>query len=642
MKLSVLLVCLTLSCPYLLKAQLCNGSLGDPIVNVTFGADQYSIPNGVTTFENTGDCPGKGQYLISNFIFGCGNHSWVALTGDHTGGHDANYMLVNAESTPGIVHLDTANDLCGNTTYVYAAWISAVMQKISCGGNPILPDIIFDVKTLSGVLVATYSTGDIPLTDTKSWKQYGLSFKTPADVNALVLTIRIDSKFGCGSAFVIDDITLNECGPSVTATIDGSPGPADVCADYTDPFILNGSYTSGLADPVDRWQSSLDTGRTWQDIPGQTSTSYKVPRRLSGVILYRMAVAERATINSLNCRILSNPVYTEIHPLAAHAPPQSFVGCIGKDLNLPETDPKALQVLWTGPGGYHSIQPASIIPNVQNTDTGLYKLQETFYYGCVSLDTFYLKVFPGTTISTLPVHPICEGMSENLSATSSGGGSFKWTPASGLSDDAIPDPVASPRDSTTYKVVVTNSYGCKDSATLKLDVFRNVAINAGPDKIIISGDTVILNGSVKGTAVNLNWTPSVSINDVHSVNPKVYPREDIVYTLNAVSTVGCGAASEEVKVKVYSKIVVPSAFTPNGDGLNDKFQLIAFDNYKPVRLIIYNRWGKLIFNAAGVYKSWDGTFNGIPQPAGAYVYYLELQSTSGKKVVKRGTIMLLR
>ena len=642
MKLSVLLVGLIIWYPYLLKAQLCNGSLGDPIVNVTFGADQYSIPNGVTTFEYTGDCPGKGQYTITNFIFGCGNHSWVALTGDHTGDHDGNYMLVNAESTPGIVHLDTANNLCGNTTYVYAAWISAVMQKISCGGNPILPNIIFDVKTLSGVLVATYSTGDLPLTDTKSWKQYGLSFKTPANVNALVLTIRIDSKFGCGSAFVIDDITLNECGPSVTATIDGSPGPADVCADYTNPFILNGSYTAGFDDPADQWQSSLDTGRTWQDIPGETTTTYTVPRRLSGVIEYRMAVAERATINSLNCRILSNPVYTEIHPLAAHKPPQSFVGCIGKDLILPETDPKALQVLWTGPNGYDSELPASIIPNIQYADTGLYKLKETFYFGCVSLDTFYLKVFPGTTISTLPTHPICEGMSENLSATSSDGGSFKWTPPSGLSDDAIPNPVASPRDSTTYKVVVTNSYGCKDSAYLNVNVYRNVAADAGPDKTIVSGDSVILNGSVKGTAVNFNWSPSVFMNDSHSVNPKVYPAEDIVYTLHAASTVGCGVATDDVKVKVYNTIVVPNAFTPNGDGLNDKFQLIPFDNYKVVKLIIYDRWGNLIFNTTDAYKGWDGTYNGLLEPVGAYVYYLELQSISGKKVVKKGTIMLLR
>jgi gliding motility-associated-like protein len=516
------------------------------------------------------------------------------------------------------------------------------MQNISCGGNPILPNIIFDAKTLQGVLVATYSTDDLPLTDTKSWKQYGLSFKTPADIDALVLTIRIDSKFGCGSAFVIDDITLKECGPSVTATIDGSPGPANVCADYTNPFILRGAYSAGFDDPANQWQSSMDTGRTWQDMPGETTTTYAIPRRLSGVILYRMAVAERATINSLNCRILSNPVYTEIHPLAAHRPPQNFVGCIGKDLILPPTDPKALKVLWSGPDGYLSELPVSIIPNVQYRDTGLYKLKETFYYGCVSLDTFYLKVFPGTTISTLPAPPVCEGMSVNLSATSSDGGNFKWTPALGLSNDTIPNPVASPRDSTSYKVVVTNSYGCKDSAYLNVNVFRNVAIDAGPDKTIVSGDSIILNGSVKGTAVNFNWTPFVFMNDSHSVNPKVYPLQDIVYTLNATSTVGCGEGSDDVRVKVYNTIVVPNAFTPNGDGINDKFQLIAFDNYKPVKLIIYNRFGTLIFKATDAYRSWDGKFKGILQPAGTYVYYLELKSITGKKVVKRGTIMLLR
>src|SRR4051794_17137477 len=97
----------------LLRAQLCNNNLGDPIINVTFGIKGApDIPN-ITAYDYVRGCPSKGQYTINDFLFGCGGY-WVQMTGDHTPGDlNGNYMLVNAENTPGIVHQDTATGLCG-------------------------------------------------------------------------------------------------------------------------------------------------------------------------------------------------------------------------------------------------------------------------------------------------------------------------------------------------------------------------------------------------------------------------------------------------------------------------------------------------------------------------------------------------
>ncbi len=268
------------------QAQFCNGSLGDPIINVTFGTTPNILSPSVTTFSYGRGCPKKGEYTLGNLIFGCGEtpdaHSWHMLAGDHT--HDLNgqFMLVNAESTKGIIHRDTATQICGNTNYQFSAWIANVMEKIlACGGTPVLPNITFNVTTLSGQLLATTNTGDIPLEDSRVWKQYGLTFSTPPGVNAVILTLSTDPKFGCGSAFVIDDITFSVCGPSVTATIDDSKDPANVCADYTNPFLLKGSFSSGFNNPAAQWQSSLDSGKTWSNISGQTGLSYQIPHRLS-------------------------------------------------------------------------------------------------------------------------------------------------------------------------------------------------------------------------------------------------------------------------------------------------------------------------------------------------------------------------
>ena len=564
------------------------------------------------------------------------------MIGDHTGDHDGNYMLVNAESTPGIVFTDTANNLCENTNYVFSAWISNVMQNISCGGNPVLANVTLTVRTMDSTILGSANTGDIPVGFDKIWKQYGVAVTTPPGVTSVIVTVSTNPRAGCGSGFVVDDITLRPCGPAVTATLDGSTAPAIVCADYNNPFILQASYSAGFTDPVMQWQNSLDTGKTWKDVPGETSNTYAVPRRSSGVISYRVVVAERTNINSLGCRIASNAIYTEIYPLPPHQSPQNLLGCLDKDLLLPAVDPSALQALWRGPNGYSSTQFVAVVPAVQYRDTGLYILQSNFSFGCVDKDSFYVHIFPSTTIFTSPTYPLCEGMSEQLSATSSGGGTYQWTPAAGLSGTTIANPIARPTDSTVYKVVVTNSFGCKDSALLTIDVYKKPVANAGPDRAINLGDSVVLNGSVKGTAVNFQWSPPGFINDVHTQTPKVYPPEDGIYTLTVNSNVGCGSSFSSAAVKVYKDIFVPSAFTPNGDGKNDKFRVLAADNYKQFKLRIYNRWGQLIFETSDIHRAWDGRFNDQQQPSDVYIYYLEIRTASNRNITKKGTVTLIR
>ncbi len=626
-------------------AQVCNGSLGDPILNETFGSSGYTLPPYKTTYTPAYDCPTKGTYLLTGFIFGCGPHTWTKITGDHTGNAGGNCMLVNAESTPGTVYGDTLKDLCGNTVYQFGVWVTGVMTNLACGGKPVLPNLIFTIKSLAGVTLGIDSTGDLPIVEDKDWKFFGFALRTPQDIDAAYLTITVNPKYGCGAGFAIDDITFSPCGPSISVDLDGTQGPGDVCADYTDasnPFVMTAQYSQGFDNPVLQWQKSLDSGLTWVDIQGQTGTTYKVPHRDTGTILYRIAIAEKANINSPKCRITSNVIRTTIHPLVAHAAPQSMLGCLYKPFFFPETDPHALQVLWTGPNNYQSNDPASTIPNVVYPDSGLYKLKETFYFNCVSLDTFYLKVFPGSTVNTVAGYPICEGLSEKLTASSPDDVTYKWSPSAGLSDSTIANPLAQPKDSTIYKVLVTNVYGCQDSAYVTIDVYRNPVANAGPDKSVLLGDTAILNGIVKGTNVNYSWSPAVYIDDSHAVKPHVYPVSETVYTLNVSSTLGCGSVSDDVVVKVYNDIFVPNAFTPNGDYHNDKFGIVALDNYKLLRLIIYDRWGQLVYETKNAYGAWDGTYNGRPQPPGTYVYHFELVSTAGRHVVKTGTVLLIR
>jgi gliding motility-associated-like protein len=525
--------------------------------------------------------------------------------------------------------------------YQFSAWLANCMKNTACGGSPILPNFTFTIETVSGTVLASAVTPDLPITGFKDWVEYGVCYTTSSSApSALVLRIKCNTGGPCGSSYVVDDVTFRAAGPSINVTVNGvNDLVIDLCMGYTDTYILNGTYSTSYIDPVLQWQSSLDSGRTWQNIPGATTDTYIIPHRDSAVIMYRLGVTERTNLGNANCIIFSETIWMDVHPLPHHVRLQQVLGCLNKDLTLTPS-PFFLGYQWSGPNGFQSNSPLPVLQNLQNTDAGLYTVVLMADFGCSVTDSFQLNIFPSTTISTATLYTICEGSSVNLSAT--GNGTYEWIPATGLSNAFIPNPVASPRDSIEYKVVLTNMFGCKDSAQVVINVYKKVVVNAGPDKVILVGDTALLNGFVKGTAVNYSWSPNNTLNDLTLLEPNAFPLQETIYTLNAVSTVGCGNASDNVTVRVYKDVLMPNAFTPNKDGLNDVFHVLPLENYELMSFNIYTRWGSRIFSTTNANIGWDGTMKGVAQATGVYVYYLEMKSRSGKKITRKGTVLLIR
>jgi gliding motility-associated-like protein len=645
MRITVLLITFLLPCSFFTHAQLCSGSNGDPIINVTFGSNGGHLDFSETDFLYTPGCPNKGNYTLAGLIFGCGdNRSWLTIAGDHTGDHAGNYMLINAEIGNGpsqaIIHKDTATGLCDNLTYVFSAWATGTIRRFSCDSKAVQANLQFKVTTLSGAVVAFYDAGDLPRTEESLWKQYGIAFKLPPGESTAVLSLISNRKYGCGQGLALDDITLKPCGPSTTATVNGNSNGLNVCADYNQPFVFQGQYATGFINPSVQWQSSLDSGATWSDIPNATISTYTVFLKDTGVIWYRMAVAEGGNISSLHCRILSNVLFTNVHPVRPHYPPQNVLGCLSKNLLLPKLDPFAVTNLWTGPNGFTSTITNASVPDFNYSDTGLYQLHQTYLSGCESQDSFYVHAFPSTTISVPPTYSMCDGKPVQLNA--SGDGTFEWSPTTGLSNPHSGSPLASPNDTTVYQVTVTNSYGCKDSAIVIVYVYENPTANAGTNKTIIRGDSVLLMGTVSGTKINYYWQPANYMNNSQIVSPVVSPPSDIVFTLTALSELGCGTARSSVSVKVYNDVYIPNSFTPNNDGKNDVFRVTGADGYHLKLFQVFNRWGQLIYIGNDFSSGWDGTFKKIPQPQDTYIYILEIESSNGKKINRSGTITLIR
>ena len=609
------------------QAQLCNGSLGDPVVNVTFGSDATvngPLKPGVTNLKYTrSGCPNDGEYSITNMSFGCFGNTWHLMVGDHTGDTGGRFMIVNASPDPSEFYVDTVTGLCSNTTFEFATWVANVLKPNACSGAGVKPNLTFRIETVTGTLLQKFDSGDIPFENQKVWKQYGTFFKTPAGVSSVVLRITNNSPGGnaCGNDLALDDITFRPCGSSITASVNNAVTPLiDICENNKSSFTFSTVLPADVANPVIQWQLSTDTGKTWKDIAGQQSLTYIRKPTTGGSYQYRVVIAEAANFSSVQCRIASNVTIITVNPLPDVQTAKNLLGCIGSDLRLEAVDGSAFTYQWNGPNGFNQQVRNPYLYNVNYKDSGLYTVLIKTDAGCSRIDSFTVTVFPGTKAIVGAGGNICEGTTLALSA--SGGVSYRWIPALGLSDSSAANPIASPVDTTTYKVIVTNQYGCKDSGLVLINVFKKLIVNAGPDKAIFEGDTTTLNGSIIGTAASINWIPNTNIQNGNSITPVVDPVDNTNYTLSAASGLGCPVESDVVFVRVYKKLKIPNIFSPNGDGINDTWVITSLETYPLATVNVFSRSGQKVFEAKSIEKIWDGTFNGKPLPVGTYYYVI--------------------
>jgi gliding motility-associated-like protein len=117
------------------------------------------------------------------------------------------------------------------------------------------------------------------------------------------------------------------------------------------------------------------------------------------------------------------------------------------------------------------------------------------------------------------------------------------------------------------------------------------------------------------------------------------PVQNITYTLHVQSLEGCGVATDDVFVRVFKKVDIPNAFSPNRDGINDKWILKNIESYPEADITVFNRYGQVLYKAKGNSQPWDGTYNGRPLPIASYYYVIDLKNGFSPL---SGWIMLLR
>ena len=155
----------------------------------------------------------------------------------------------------------------------------------------------------------------------------------------------------------------------------------------------------------------------------------------------------------------------------------------------------------------------------------------------------------------------------------------------------------------------------------------------------MEGETVALKGEAGGEIAYVFWTPNLALDNYTIAAPAASPSADVTYTFHVQSSNGCGEAADDVFVRVLKKIQVPNAFSPNGDGINDVWNIKELVTYPESETNVFNRYGQLVFHSQGYNKPWDGRYNGSPLPVGTYYYTIDRKNGFA---VMSGWIMVIR
>ncbi len=269
---------------------------------------------------------------------------------------------------------------------------------------------------------------------------------------------------------------------------------------------------------------------------------------------------------------------------------------------------------------------------------------DDLYFGPVNVKTDSVKVTVGS-LDSLVVSPpvsICPAKSTQLKA--SGGDSYTWEPAGSLSNPNIPNPVASPNATTTYKVTVTNNI-CKTVTTLSttVTVLPTPAIKATKTNDIDCNNTQSQLSASGGA--QYNWTPATGLNDANSASPVATPLNSTKYVLKGTTSAGC-INYDSVVVYVHppdtANYLMPSAFTPNNDGLNDCYGMKYWGTVLELDFSIYNRLGNRVFYSRQPGACWNGKYKGDEQAPGTYVYMIRAKTNCAGTITRKGTFVLIR
>jgi len=339
----------------------------------------------------------------------------------------------------------------------------------------------------------------------------------------------------------------------------------------------------------------------------------------------------------------------------AEAGPDGELNCVTPILTLhgggSSTGPNFVPQ-WTTPDGHIVSGAQSLFPQADAPGTYFLTVLNTLN-GCETRDSVVvvLNEEKPRGVSFL-VKNVCYGETGGaLSVESVDGGNL---PVSFSVNDTLfqHSPVFDPLPPGDYILSVLDERGCRFDTAFSVLALPEFDLFLPPVYELKLGDSLRLPAQTnrpKTDLTFLQWRPGEGLSCDTCLTPVARPFETITYRLEVTDGDQCRTTGQiEIRVNRTACVYIPNAFSPNGDGQNDRFYPFAIQNVSRVaRFLVFDRWGNLVFEQNDFApntpdRGWDGTFRGRRAPVGVYTYLAEMVLIDGKKRVFRGTVTLVR
>ena len=267
-------------------------------------------------------------------------------------------------------------------------------------------------------------------------------------------------------------------------------------------------------------------------------------------------------------------------------------------------------------------------------------------HGCRDSNYISISLYKKKPISYSLADSLCAGTSVQLHAN--GGTSYLWIPSTGLNNDSLAEPICTPSNNISYKVIIKQGNCFVDTGVVNLVVYPIPSIAVSGDTLIYKGEQAHLY-STGSNVLQYKWTPNEHLDCPTCPNPIAHIDETTKFLL-VVKGAGDCENQDTITVKVkcdQSKVFIPNTFTPNGDGENDRFYPMGSGVQSIVDFMIYNRWGELVYEAHHIglnnpAEGWDGMYKGKALAPDVFIYYIHATCDGGDIIQLKGDISLVK
>lgn len=400
--------------------------------------------------------------------------------------------------------------------------------------------------------------------------------------------------------------------------------------------VFTDSSTAG-AGTITEWRWTMGDGSPVIIRNNNTPFNYTYPTAGNYTVTLQIVTSNGcnnvAGTGSKTITIHPKPVVDFNMPLSICLPNGS--GLFSDASTISDGTAASFNYVWTfGDGGTSAVKNTTHIYTAAGSYT--VRLRVISGVGCVdSTSKTFSNIFPQPK-AAFTVNPItkqiCLGDNMNFADASNGMGwpvnEWHWRFGdNGSSLQQNPAYTYANSGNYTVSLYVFNTKGCiSDTATTPVIVDDYPIVDGGNEVYVLQGNSITLMPNITGASNNASylWTPSLYLNSTTVRNPTANPIDDIDYLLQVTNGAGC-SGTDTIKVRLFKQPVIPNAFSPNGDGINDRWNIAYLNTYSQARVDVYNRSGQPVFTSQGGYSTpWDGTYKGSPLPVGTYYYIIHL------------------